>query len=111
MVEAFPVETARPSFPSSKPVKLRLIRCSLHIIMFGALLILAASVVFLVKNNNVNTTGGTDSTTPDLEVKPATQHAIWSACATLSITLLSMTCVAFLHRSLDKPNTLVVDSR
>jgi len=99
--------------PSTLPktIKLRLIRCSLHIIMFGALLILAASVVFLVKNDKVKATGETDGTAPESEAKLATRHAVWSASATLSITLLSMMCVALLHRSLDKPNTLVVDSR
>jgi hypothetical protein len=79
--------------------------------MFGALLILAASVVFLVKNDTVNTAIETDVTDPESDVKRATHYAIWSASTTLSITLFSMTCVALLHRSLDKPNTLVINSR
>jgi hypothetical protein len=79
--------------------------------MFGALLILAASVVFLVKNDNVQTTSDADVADPEADVKRATHYAVWSASTSLAITLFSMTGVALLHRSFDKPDTLVINSR
>jgi hypothetical protein len=78
--------------------------------MFGALLIEAASVLFLVKNNNTEA-GDSDNTDPEFEEKHFTLVAVWSASTSLAIVVLSMTFIALLNRPLDKPNTLVINSR
>lgn len=80
--------------------------------MFAALLILAASTVFLVKNNTVTTTLGSDNTDPKSDdERKATHNAIWTGSVSLAITLFCMTTVALLHRSLDEPGTLMIHPR
>jgi hypothetical protein len=69
--------------------------------MFASLLILAASVLFLVKND----------TTQASQENHVTRYAIWSASTSLAIVMFSMTCIALLNRALDKPRTLVINSR
>jgi hypothetical protein len=84
---------------------------SLHITMFGALLILAASVLFLVENDKIPSDDAEDVSDAEAIVKKETNRALWAASASLALTLLTMTCVALLNRSLDKPGTLVISSR
>jgi len=81
--------------------------------MFGALLILAASVVFLAKNENITTPHLDSATTTDSEAEAESYilKATWSASTTLAMVLFSMTSIALLNRPLDKPNTLVINSR
>jgi hypothetical protein len=88
-----------------------LIKPSLHIIMFGALLILAASVLFIVKNDKISSAITEDITDPEAAIERSTHSAVWSASTALALTLFCMTCVALLNRALDKPHTLVVSSR
>lgn len=91
-----------------------------HIVIFGALLILAASVLFLVEHPGATTTSTAtteptkreESTDlPESEVPHFTLYALWSASIALSTTLFSMTIIALLNRPLDKPKTLFVSSR
>jgi len=79
--------------------------------MFGALLILAASVEFLVKNDHISTNNTESVADQDAAVKKAIQNAIWTASTALSLTMFCMMCVSLLNRTLDKPHTLVVSSR
>lgn len=86
--------------------------------MFGLLLILAASVLFLVKNPdahpNLIIEKEKKAYTNINESKEETRYALtalWSASICLAGVLLSMTCIALLNRPLDKPRTLVVNSR
>jgi len=84
----------------------------LNLTMFGALLIVAASVLFLVKNDSTEAAAiHSDSTDPASEQRHFTLLAVWSASTSLAIVVLSMTHIALLNRPLDKPNTLVVNSR
>jgi ABC-type Fe3+ transport system permease subunit len=85
--------------------------CSLHIVMFGALLILAASVVFLVKNDSISTDSKETVADQDAAVEKATQNAIWAASTALALAMFCMMCVALLNRALDKKHTLVINSR
>jgi hypothetical protein len=80
--------------------------------MFGAFLILAASVLFLVKNDTtLAAAGNLEPTDPQSEESHVTRSAIWSASVSLAIVMFSMTCIAVLNRALDKPKTLVINSR
>jgi len=79
--------------------------------MFGSLLILAASVEFLVKNDLISTDDTESVADQDAAVEKATHNAIWSASISLSLTMLCMMFVALLNRALDKPHTLVISSR
>jgi hypothetical protein len=80
--------------------------------MFGALLILAAAVLSLVQHNNSNSeTVETDLEGPEAEERNILRHALWTASSSLSIVLVAMTHIALLNRPLDKPKTLVINSR
>jgi hypothetical protein len=52
-----------------------------------------------------------DISDPDAAVEKAIHYAIWTSSISLAITLFCMTHVALLNRPLDKPHTLVVNSR
>jgi hypothetical protein len=53
-----------------------------------------------------------ESSTPTAEdAAPFIIYALWSAAISLSVAIWAMTVIALLNRSLDKPGTLVVDSR
>jgi hypothetical protein len=80
--------------------------------MFGALLILASSVLFLVKNDK--TQAAAVSTEPnDLgsQKRHVILYAVWSASTALSVVIFSITFIALLNRPHDKPKTLVINSR
>lgn len=80
--------------------------------MFGALLIVAASVLFLVKNDSTEVAAiHTDATDPQSEQRHFILLAVWSASTSLAIVVLSMTHIALLNRPLDRRNTLVINSR
>jgi hypothetical protein len=86
--------------------------------MYEGLLTLAASILFLVQHTNATadvtpgiierTTSGT--LTPEEEAR-FTNYALWSASASLGIVLFTMTSIALLDRPLDKPKTLIINSR
>ncbi|KUJ19158.1 uncharacterized protein LY89DRAFT_683088 [Mollisia scopiformis] len=88
------------------------------LIIYAALLILAASVLFLVEHP-----GEKVSTTTSAEVSSETDpvstedlphftlYALWSASISLSSTIFAMTVAALLNRPLDKPKTLLINSR
>jgi len=91
----------------------------LHVFMFGALLILATSSLFLVQHQDAlihtpEEPAGVERRAQGSEAESAPKpaiYAIWSASVNLSCVILFMTCIALLNRSLDKPKTLVVNSR
>ncbi|KAG0649028.1 hypothetical protein D0Z07_4880 [Hyphodiscus hymeniophilus] len=78
-----------------------------HVTMFGALLGLDASIIFLVKNLRSDLT----ATIQEREVNPANpdvadlarliHRALWGASGSLGLTIFSMTSIALLNRSLD----------
>jgi hypothetical protein len=86
--------------------------------MFHALLILAASILFLVQHTNATadvTPGITEramseTVTPEAEAR-FTDAALWSSSASLGVVLFTMTSIALLDRPLDKPKTLIINSR
>ncbi|TVY41539.1 hypothetical protein LSUB1_G001995 [Lachnellula subtilissima] len=90
---------------------------ALHVFMFASLLILAASTLFLVEHQDVKIHSSVDSSTVERragEAEPAPKaaiFAIWSASVNLSCVILFMTCISLLNRPLDKPKTLLVNSR
>lgn len=90
----------------------------LHVFMFASLLILAASTLFLVEHQNAKIHSSDDAPTVERraeeEAEPAAKaaiYAIWSASVNLSCVILFMTCISLLNRPLDKPKTLLVNSR
>jgi len=86
--------------------------------MYEGLLTLAASILFLVQHTNATadvTPGITEratseTLTPEEEAR-FTNYALWSASASLGIVLFTMTSIALLDRPLDKPKTLIINSR
>lgn len=87
--------------------------------MFGALLILAASTLFLVKHSTegFRSSFAKRSTPENTEAETATEdpffilYALWSGSISVAVVILEMTLIAILNRSLDKPKTLLVNSR
>ena len=89
--------------------------------MFGALLFLDASILFLVKNRGAELghpsvkTRQDDSSSPNEgtpeQIDKFAYYAMWVASVTLSITIICMTSIALLNRNLDAPKTLVINSR
>jgi hypothetical protein len=86
--------------------------------MFAALLILAASTLFLVEHRDERIISSlavrSTSIEPESEAPEDAYYvlcALWSASIALAVVLFSMTHIALLNRSLDKPKTLVVSSR
>jgi hypothetical protein len=92
--------------------------CSLHVIMFASLLLVAASTLFLVTHRTdtkkaTNTvTARDESDASELASKPdAVVSALWGASISLAVVLLSMSGIALLNRPLDPPKTLLVNNR
>jgi len=86
--------------------------------LFHALLILAASILFLVQHSNATadvTPGITERATSEAvtpkEEARFTKGALWSSSISLSVVLFTMTSIALLDRPLDKPKTLIINSR
>jgi ABC-type Fe3+-siderophore transport system permease subunit len=84
--------------------------------MFGSLLILAASILFLIKTTENPTAEITARETSAEASSPEAEHkyiryALWSASVTLALVISCMTSIALLNRPLDKPKTLLVNSR
>jgi len=75
--------------------------------MFGGLLFLDASVLFLAKNYGQPLVKGAQAT----EVAHFVASALWVASSALIVTVACMTGIALLNKSLDHPKTLVVNSR
>lgn len=90
---------------------------SLHVVMFGSLLCLDASALYLVEHRGAKrseTTSEVESSNTEESAEELAHYfiyALWCASISLAITLFCMTHVALLHRSLDPPKTLVVNSR
>ena len=84
---------------------------SLYIIMFGASLTLAASVVFLVRNAKIATAIDEDISDPVTIVECATHPAVWVSSISLAVTHLYIAYIALLNKSLDDPRTLIISSR
>jgi hypothetical protein len=94
----------------------------LHLTMFGALLFLDASVLFIVNNCSERLIDSadpalearqettTDEETPE-EVGRFAHYALWVASITLGIVMTCMTFIPLLNRNLDAPKTLVINSR
>lgn len=86
--------------------------------MFGALLFLDASVLFLVK-----TYGAKPTSTPQARDESSSEtenpegvglyvhYALWVASISLGVTISCMTGIALLNRPVDPPETLVINSR
>ena len=76
--------------------------------MFAALLVLASSTIFLVEDR-------AELSLPDRTDTEATTHylltAFWTASTSLSVVIVQLTAIALLNYPLDKPQTLVVNSR
>ena len=87
---------------------------SFHTIMFHATLILGVGVVFIVQNplNNAIAPSPADNPTPE-EIALAffIFNAKWSTSVSLSVTMICLSVIATLSRSLDKPGSLKVTSR
>jgi hypothetical protein len=88
--------------------------------MFSSLLILAASILFLVEHQGLSTSPSpSEPAAPERRAEESVMEpvpkesifAIWSASVNLSLVILFMTSIALLNRSLDKPKTLLVSSR
>jgi len=92
---------------------------SLHVAMFGSLLILAASILFLIQTADSNSAAEIKAREPTAEPAPSSpeaehkyiHYALWSASTTLALVLACMTSIALLNQSLDKPKTLLINSR
>lgn len=90
---------------------------TLHVIMFGSLLCLDSSSFYLVEHLTTkfsDTKSEAEDSNPE-ESAEVTAHyflyALWTASISLAVTLFCMTHVALLHRPLDPPKTLVINSR
>jgi hypothetical protein len=106
---------ANVSFPTSLIYHTHISR--FHLYMFGALLILAASTLFLITHQDEtippSIAAKRSETTPTVteEKLNGILYAIWSASISLGSVLICMTCITLLNRSLDKPRTLIINSR
>jgi len=87
--------------------------------MFAALLLLDASVLYLVEHYGVYAKTSSEAKaevfteseeTPE-EIHQIVIYALWSASVPLGVTLFCMTGIALLNKSLDPPKTLVINSR
>jgi hypothetical protein len=89
--------------------------------MFGALLFLDSSVLFLVKNRGASSiqealearqeNSSESATESPAEVGHFAHYALWVASISLGVTMTCMTGIALLNRNLDPPKTLVINSR
>lgn len=89
---------------------------SAHLVLFAFLLILAASVLFIVEHPYTTSTSNGDQpviTNPNSEPELThyTHYALWSASISLAISLTAMTVIALLNLPLDRPKTLIINSR
>lgn len=111
----------------------------IHIPIFASILLLDASLLYLVQTdfeesgvtttNDTSTVAGrqvltllsrqessdstTDTTSTETSAEQAhyRQAATWTAAGSLSIALLSMILMSLMNRSLDRPGTLIVNNR
>lgn len=93
-----------------------------HVVLFAALFVMAASVLFLVEHSYTTPSSrsmkretsiegdssGSESEASDIYYS---QYALWSASSSCAIVIFAMMGIALLNRPLDKPKTLVVNSR
>lgn len=87
--------------------------------MFGTLLCLDASILYLVKNSYPQLSTAIqepESTTSESALDTADlsrfiNYALWVASISLGIAMACMTGIALLNRPLDPPKTLVINSR
>lgn len=92
---------------------------SLHVTLFGSLLIFISTVEFVIKNS-VTSSDSSDSSkmfgSLETDVVAITsdfsfQQARWTLSGTFGLMLFSMTCQSLLNRSYDGPGTLLIDNR
>jgi low temperature requirement protein LtrA len=90
-----------------------LIFVACHIPMFASLLTFVASVMFILRHQNLQNYSQqkTESKLTPEEVTSYTHNAIWTCASSISIVVLSMLALAFLDIPLDKPGTLRIDNR
>ncbi|KAF2095829.1 hypothetical protein NA57DRAFT_58899 [Rhizodiscina lignyota] len=86
---------------------------SFHIPLFSSFLTLASSVMFMLRNHaqlpeNVDQN---DEKVPAEDLRDYIYSSMWTMSVSLSIILISMTCLALLDKSLDPPGTLRVNNR
>jgi len=80
-----------------------------------SLLTLAASVSFLIDHLDIE--AGPEAVTEAVtdgessEIIRSVVYVLWSASVSLAITIISITGLALLNRSLDPPKSLVINSR
>ena len=91
--------------------------CRFHGIMFGALLFLDASVLFLIENYGTSIVtavarveSSAETSSPE-DIARFVHYALWVASICLAVTITCMTSIALLNRPLDPPKTLVINSR
>jgi len=97
---------------------------TLHIFLYGSILLTDASWLFLIQNSASQLSSPTtsdlhiaaaESTDSEAAVLRTTDvrllRAKWTVATSLGTTLVLMTAIALLNRSLDPPKTLMVSSR
>lgn len=82
----------------------------LHITLYSALLFLDVSILFLIEHSLSKRELEADEVT-DPHVENFIRRALWTGSGALSVVLASITSLALLNRSLDRPGTLWVSSR
>jgi hypothetical protein len=80
---------------------------SLQVMLFGSLLLLDASLGFLIRFPSATTQAETDPATTSFGLR----QVRWTISGALTSVLVCMTGLALLNKSLDKPGTLLVDNR
>lgn len=80
-----------------------------------ATLSLSAGVMFIIEQSAPTSDAAESSTTsekiPASELHRYTQRAVWTVTVSLVVIILSMTVLALLDESLDRPGTLRINNR
>jgi hypothetical protein len=85
--------------------------------MYGSILCLDASALYLVEHRDTiraDTKSEAEVSNPKESTEEVAHYfiyALWTASISLGVTLVCMTHVGLLNRSLDPPKTLVINSR
>lgn len=83
---------------------------------FASLLLCSVSNFHLVAHYSDALNGAGEDTLSDgdddgIEYRHHLKEAFWTSSICLAVTLASMTCITLLNKPLDKPKTLVINSR
>jgi hypothetical protein len=86
-----------------------------HIPLFSSLLVFTASIIFIIRNQPDKPfspgEGEAEGRISAEELSHYIQRAIWTAASSLSTSVICMTVIALLDKSMDEPKTLKVDNR